>query len=286
MVNYRAIPLTSSTFFLAAAVLLGASTALAQAPGQPEIPEGFEIERVDRYVDIPDVTRIVVVNNFGNLHLRKATAAPKMRVYATVQHFADEGPRLEVETELSKGLLSVRIGWRGNPGEALSLERDPEQLKRADVVVFVPFGMQVEAVLEDGTLDAKGLRSDVTTRSTSGDLILSLVEGALDATTDSGRIIAVLKRAATKESQFLRTGSGEVQLHIPEDADLALSVATEGTITSDLALDVGMVKGTRLGTIGQGSHPLTVESATGDVEIVLRLGDAKPRRSRPIDAGQ
>jgi hypothetical protein len=157
----------------------------APRQAQPAPSVGFELERVSWVGEVGDGQRITVRNPFGDVRARFGGYTGQVELLANVQHFADEGGRLELDTAAVPTGLVVTVGYRTDTG-ALALVRDPAQKKRVDLVIYVPEGATLSVSTDDGLIDMRGLRSDVRGRSVAGAIRVRKVDGTLDLSTSTG----------------------------------------------------------------------------------------------------
>ena len=142
------------------------ATLAATASAQPT-QDGFEIERFSWVGQVADGGGVKVVNQFGDVRARFGGYEGRVEAFANVQHFAGEGPRLEIRASESAAGVDVTVGYVDDAGQWITV-RDPAQKKRADLVIWVPRGAALDATSGHGLMDLSGLKSDVRARTAGG----------------------------------------------------------------------------------------------------------------------
>jgi hypothetical protein len=274
------MPLDALNKFCTAMVgcaLFAVPIAIGQAPNEVNQTDAtFEIERTGWSGEVNEDQSLVVNNNFGNVICRFGGAEGQAEITAVIQHFALEGPRLEVVTLRTKEEVLAIVGFREQEAGELNTEPDTDHLKRADLVIFVPEGRSLEVLSRNGMVDCRGIRGDVTATTTSGAVRIRGTTGRVVASTESGPVTVVLSPHGSKNIQRVQTVSGRIEAHIPENADLEVRVTTHGEIHSDYGMEAtqdasgGSPKRGVLVIASAGSE-LELTSDTGSIGIVRRL---------------
>ncbi len=100
--------------------------------------------------------------------------------------------------------------------------------------------------------------------------------------TGDGAIRATLAAPRWREPVELATVSGELELAIAADADLAVEIDTQGAIATDLSLTVertGLLRKRARALVGAGTLAVHLSSHQGDV--ILRLDEGEPSGAPP-----
>ncbi len=276
----------------------------AHAPGQEALPSpaetssfgtpGFEIERVSWIGNVAHGRGVTVVNRFGSVRARFGGYEGQVEVFANVQHFADEGSRLVVETRESQAGVEVTVGYvptgplRGDPtteAGALVTVPDPDQKKRADLVVYVPRGAPLSASTGDGLIDARGLESDVHASTVSGELSARKIDGELDFETDSGDVLVILERWNSARQHSFTSDSGGLSIVFGGEVNTVIRVATSGLISTDFSMEIDYQSDRRPikrgeALVGKGSSVVAISSADGHIRT-SRRPLARKARVRP-----
>ncbi len=154
--------------------------------------------------------------------------------------------------------------------------RDDEREHR-DIDVSVDFEVQVPAGVEfvgktiAGNVEARGMESEVTATTVSGDVYVSTSELAW-ATTVSGEIEIEIGTLDWDDLHF-NTVNGDIILYLPAglDADVDFN-SLSGDFDTDFEISVRSRKsrwiGCRVrGTIGDGGRELSFNTVSGDVQL-------------------
>jgi hypothetical protein len=235
------------------------------------LPEGEAVAKESRQwmESVRAGGTIRVENPYGDVYARFGGYEDQVEILATLQHL-DPGARLEVERDEVDSGLRVWVHPAVGSGD-----RSPESRNRVDLVLFVPRGARIDIETREGKIEAKGLRSDLVASSISGDIRIRGIEGHVQAKSARGRLSATLETAVTDRGQALTTETGEIEVHLWEGADLDVSVATSGEITTDYSIQIEHRRHEEPGkhataTVGSGGPGLTLRSRRGDIRL-LRL---------------
>jgi hypothetical protein len=248
----------------------------------PSTEPGFEMERVGWLGAVRAGGTVTVRNPFGDVRARFGGYQGEVEVMAVLQHFAEEGARLTLEALESDDGVELVIGHRSQGGELVTT-REPGQRKRADLVVFVPRGVKLEAVTDDGLLEARGLQGNVTGATRSGEIRVRAVEGVVELTTVSGPVLLALSDREVGAPQSVVSQSGDLTVYVSEDANLTIRVASDRPLGTDFtaALDhqAGRRPAATLATavIGKGTDELRLESPGGIVRLLHRPAAGRAR---------
>jgi len=210
-----------------------------------------------------------VENPYGDVYARFGGYEDQVEILATLQHL-DPGPRLEVERDEVDSGLRVRVRPGSGEEDGSSANRN-----RVDLMVFVPQGARLDVETREGKIEAKGLRSDLIASSIGGDIRIRGIEGHVQAKSARGRLSATLKSGVTERGQALTSETGEIEVHLWEDADLDVRIATSGEITTDFSIEIEHRRHEEPGKhatakVGSGGPGLTLRSRRGDIRL-LRL---------------
>ncbi len=263
---------------MVACALFFAPTVVGQMPDEVDRGDAtFEIERSSWLGEVNEDQSLVVSNNFGNVNCRFGGSEGQVEILATIQHFASEGPRLEVAALTTKNEVRATVGFREQADGELIVEPDPDQLKRADLVVFVPESRNLEVLSRDGMIDCRGVRGDVTATATSGAVLVRGTTGRVVASTGSGGVTVLFSPHGSKRIQRVKTISGKIEVHIPANAHMEVRVETQGEISSDFKMNLTADGSNGLprrgvAVIGSTGSELELNSKTGSIGIVRRLG--------------
>jgi hypothetical protein len=254
----------------AAAGLLLCLALPAAASGEFPAEPGFEVERPELAATVPPGTTVVVRNPFGDVRARFGGYEGRVEVLATLQQFADEGPRLELAATPEGDELRLVAGVRSAADEAPGGVPQPGQRKRADLVVFVPAGVHLRAETGSGLLQVRGLRGNLQGRTGSGPIEVRTTRGDVDLESDSGQLLVALEPLARSEPQRLASRSGGVWVILVEDGGYALEAETRGPVSTDFSLAIeDRPDGSRHARALLGDGAMAVRVASGGP---LRIG--------------
>lgn len=154
--------------------------------------------------------------------------------------------------------------------------RDDEREHRnidvsVDFEVQVPAGVEFVGTTIAGDVEARGMESEVTATTVSGDVYVSTSELAW-ATTVSGEIELEIGTLDWDELDF-NTVAGDITLYLPAglDADVDFN-SLSGDFDTDFEISVQSRRsrwiGSRIrGTIGDGGRELSFNTVSGDVKL-------------------
>jgi hypothetical protein len=204
-----------------------------------------------------------------------------VEVLATLQHLDPDRPEAEVQLSRSASGLDVLVAipaTKESDGNATTHAADRHD--RVDLVVFVPMGAVLDAQTTGDTIEAKGLKGELIASSSSGDIRIRSIEGRVRAKTARGRISASLETGVTDEPQELTTETGEIEAYLWEDAEMLVTIATSGEISTDFSLEIEHRRyeepGKRaVALVGQGGSKLTLRSKRGAIRLLRLQKDEK-----------
>jgi len=164
---------------------------------------------------------------------------------------------------------------RGSTRRGL-FRRDRSIHVSVDFVVKLPAGTPLKAELISGDVDVRGVESDVTAATVSGDITIS-TSGLARAHAVSGSLDVAMGATEWDELDF-NTVSGDITLRLPEAtaADLEFQ-SVSGDLTSDFDLRLTGRIGRRWpgqplrAKLGEGGRAITLRTVSGDVRL-LRAG--------------
>ena len=142
-----------------------------------------------------------------------------------------------------------------------------------DFTVRVPAGVELIATVVTGDVEARGLRSNVSAHSVSGDVLVS-TSGVVEAGTVSGEMDLAMGSLEWTRLSF-NTVSGDITLRLPEGLGAEVDFESlSGELDTDFDLRVdrrrdGRWVGSRVeGTIGAGGRQLAFHTVSGNVRLV------------------
>lgn len=218
-----------------------------------------------------------IVNPTGGIYARFGGYENRVELISTTQRREpDPGPVVSSSPTESGLDVVVRPGPAPEPGSAPG---------RVDLVVFVPLGARLDAQTDHDQIQVKGMRGDVNASSGTGDIWIRSVAGSVDAKSARGDISVVLETGVTHETQDLTTETGDIEVYLWEDADMAVRLATSGEISTDFSLQIEHRRNEEPGkravaVVGDGGPELVVSSKRGHVSL-LRLQKTIESHDKP-----
>jgi hypothetical protein len=242
----------------------------------PQVDDSWQKNSHQWFEKVPPGGRVLVDNRYGNIYARFGGYEHEVEILATIQRIDTVLPELEVRRERSESGLDLIV----RPAPAKETGGEPsssasERNDRVDLVIFVPLDSALDARTADGRIEVKGVKGDLEAQSVKGDLWIRGVEGSVNAHTDRGQITATLETGVTAEPQKISTVTGEIEVHLWEDANTDVKVSTSGVISTDFSIEIehrrfeepGKIASAR---VGKGGPELVLTSKRGPIRL-LRL---------------
>ncbi len=245
--------------------------ASAGGAGQPPYAPDLKLDRFawEKGVDGDEPIRVLrVFNDYGDIRARFA-GDRNAAVSAVIQRLGESGVGVTVERRGE--VVAVHVAYP--PGRVKDAEAQPAKAAhdRADLVVFVPEGVSLEAHTFRGMVEARKVRSDLRATTRDGS-IFALTTGAVSARSDSGAITVFVGPSASGTAPLvLESRSGAIEVTLPEKGgDFDLRAETAGAIESDVQLTRAERDGRHVatGTAGTGGRALVISSETGKVALL------------------
>ncbi|MEM9301499.1 MAG: hypothetical protein AAGE01_05280 [Pseudomonadota bacterium] len=223
-------------------ILLGLALLVGCAAHPPEL-------RVQRWSAVlgPDET-IAVVNRFGDIHVRTASAG---FVGLTAVAQCRAGREVIVSSP--------------RPG-GIHIHTDGTGCARIDVALHVAPGHPVSLETGDGRISSRGIDNPVSARSVTGEVRLQS-SGTMDATTEAGAIVLRPLRPKWRGRHVARSGSGTIRALAPRRHVAVTACAASVSIEASLGTgedDTGCVRFQR----GTGASAFDLASERGRIEII------------------
>lgn len=218
--------------------------------------------------------RLKLVNPHGDIHVRFGGYENKVEIVATIQRLEESLPELTVTFRRDEAGLEATVGPQAPSEPAAPAAPGTSKTRdRVDLAVFVPKGVALHARTEAGRMDIKGLESDLDAESVKGEIGIVKVKGRVQARSESGEISITLETGATRESQEFSTRTGDISVHLWEDANLTARIATSGEISTDFSLQVERNRFKEpgkhaLAVIGKGGPELSLASKRGNIHLL------------------
>lgn len=219
-----------------AALLAAATLAACARPSPQTSKEAFKLEPFRWRAQATPQGLIVAANEWGDLRVRTAQRGGLV-VSAMIQKIGTTADELEIRIEEAADKVVVNVE-----------PRVARPRGRVDLTLIIPPGKRLEGTTRDGLAEIK-YKGDVVARTRRGSILIENPAHA-SARTETGAITAKLSGTTWKQAQSFTSGSGDITVWLPEDANLLVRTAT------------GEAKW------GDGGPELRVESARGDVRVV------------------
>ncbi|MGD8375521.1 MAG: hypothetical protein PVF68_05220 [Acidobacteriota bacterium] len=241
-------------------------------------PTSFKRTTSQWFESVEPGGRLLVDNPFGNVYARFGGYENRIELLATFQRLDQDLPELVVHRDQAAAGLDVRV--TGGAGES-EAGPGPARRDRVDLVVYVPSGISLQVRTVKGDIEAKGLEGAFKAVSVAGNVTVRKIHGPIGIETRRGTITATLLTGATADPQVLETETGEIQVHVWEDADLKVDIATSGEISTDFSLEIEHLRfqepGKRaLAIIGAGAAELRLASKQGPIRLFRLQKDFYP----------
>jgi hypothetical protein len=243
--------------------------ALAAAPALAQRPQ--DLARDSWVGPITPGSVIRVENPFGDTRLRHGGSESTLEVAAILQQLATDGSRLELQVDIGDDEAVITVARIKLDG-TVTTEIPRGDKARADLALMIPEGTTVAVRGGTGLVEARGVRTDVDLRTTSGTIRVASTRGAITAHSDRGVVDVTLEPGVTKKPQQLSSVTGPITVFTAADNDLDVTMATSGTLTTDFTLKVDHRADeepdkTAVATIGRGGAALQVTSKRGDLSL-------------------
>ncbi|MDX1493774.1 MAG: DUF4097 family beta strand repeat-containing protein [Longimicrobiales bacterium] len=140
---------------------------------------------------------------------------------------------------------------------------------RVDFLIRVPAGAPFIGRTVNGSVDARGLRSDVTALTVNGDIEVSTT-GFARAETVNGSIQASMGSVPLEGDMEFSTVNGSIELDLPDDIDAELDANwLNGSFETDIPflLEGGVSRRSARGVLGNGGPKLELETVNGSIRI-------------------
>jgi len=235
---------------------------------------------------LPAGLALKVSNDFGEVRLRFGGFEHALEVTSVAQ--APIGQAMpSIRFDATTGLISTFLP--SNTGAVLG--------QRIDVVVFVPEKHDIQVSTLRGMVEIRSLRSTVSVRSNSGNIVARGVLAALDLQTGSGSIDVALNDVLLNAHQRFNTTTGVITASFGPAQVAELALATSALIATEFSVEITERPGEepnktgviRLGQMGNGAaenaQELLAAQAKNKIELSSKRGELRlHRRQAYLDA--
>ncbi len=246
-----------------------AEPAPAPTPSAADPAAGLTIDRLE-WSGAPAGARVVVVeNDYGDVRIRGTEGDDAVEVHTVVQRLDSAGEKLVLAVERVGTALVIRVEYPPVTPPDPSARATRERLDRADVAVFVPGDVRVEARTRKGIVNVKEVDCDQIDAETESGAIRIVAEKSVRARSTSGPIHVLVREPDGTRPMWLESGSGSIEAELPPGADLDVRARTGGKIVLGYPADVESKAGVSRASLrlGHGERMLVVQSQSGDVRI-------------------
>lgn len=266
------MPRPGSTGWLGCALValaLVEARAAEPAPVPADPAAGLTIDRLE-WSGAPGGAEVVVVeNDYGDVRVRGTEGDDVVEVHAVVQRLDSAGEKLVLAVERVGTALMIRVEYppAAPPDPAARATR--ERLDRADVAVFVPGDVRIEARTRKGIVNVKEVDCDQIEAQTESGAIRVVAEKSVRARSASGSIHVLVREPGGATPMWLESGSGSIEAELPPEVDLDVRARTGGKIVLGYPAEVESKNGVSRASLrlGHGDRMLVVQSQSGDVRI-------------------
>lgn len=251
---------------LALAILGGAVCLIAPLGAQER---GYRLEHDNGILRLAPGQNVIVNNGYGDVRVRYGGSEGDLEFFAALQQFDREGAPLQVERTTTADAVTFDVYTLGEDGKRV-LQRQPEQRKRADLVLLLPQGAALNVQTDHGLIQVRGVRSDVRARTRSGNIQARSIRGDIDLESGSGNVLVALPAEVRSGPQRIAAGTGTLRLLLAEDGDFSVRAQGDGPITTEFPLRFERdSQGARIGvtTHGKGSTPVEVRYGQGMLHL-------------------
>ncbi len=251
---------------LALAGAAGASPSHAAEPASPTA--GLTIDRLEWSGAAAPSAAVVVENDYGDIRARTSPDGT-VSVTTVVQRLDSAGEKLALSVERAGGSLVVRVAYPPLAAPDPETRAKRERRDRADLVIFVPEGLAIEARTAMGEIQAEELECDLDAATESGRIRVSS-RRSVRARTTSGAIFLALAEPEWNRDMVVESDTGAVSVELPAAANLDIRAATRGRIETSYPAKVESREGVNRATfrVGRGGNVLAVRSTSGALRIV------------------
>ncbi|NIB99657.1 DUF4097 family beta strand repeat-containing protein [Halobacterium sp. R2-5] len=244
---------------LLAGLAAGTTTALAGCTDAGSLFGDPVQETRDQYFDVPDGARIRVENENGDVAVT-GRDKPEASVDATVT--------APGERRLDDVTVSV-----SEDGDEIAVTADVDgdaSRVSVDLDLRVPEAAAVAPVqMENGDVEVRGVSGVAAARSVNGNVTVRDA-GPVSSVSSANGDVAVDVPAPLPGDVLVRSENGDVGVALSADVDATLAAQTETNYVEIDGLELQNRSGDDAdvtGTLGDGTHDVTVETANGAVEI-------------------
>lgn len=231
-----------------------------------------EAERIDLLAELPPGLPLQVDNPYGDVRLRFGGYQHQVEVHGVLQQPAGAAA---IHIEPNQDSQAWRLAPRLPSGAILAAGQ------RLDLVLFVAEGHAVDVQTENGLIEARGIKADLSARSRAGDIAVRGVSGAVQLETEQGRIEVALEQAPIGSQQSLRTRTGTITVGAADNLNARVTLATSAAFATEYSLQVQHLSGQEpnkhaQAVVGEPLADLQIDSLRGEIRLLRRAAGFVP----------
>ncbi len=258
---------SSNTFRIALALCC----ALTVLPAAAQDMEGWNIDRFTWSGPLAEHRTVEAINEHGDIRVRSGGEGP-VEVLALIQKQDVDPYTAEVVIGEAEGRLKVEVVYQLTAGADPDGQLMETVKRRVDVTVLLPEGTSLQAKTVRGLLEAKGLTGAAVVETLSGNITLSTGGDRVEARTDRGEMLVLLRATEWSQPPVLESVRGDITVWFPPEGNADVEVKTSGEITTDYSIDIE-----RLGTgqrkrgaaeIGKDGLGISITSTLGKIKLM------------------
>jgi len=248
-------------------MIIGLLLFLSTDPATPlgdSLDQEWVHERRTAEEPLPKGARLVVVNPHGDIRIR---GHEKGTVYwiANIQKRETNPAEATVTTRLEDGRYLIEVDF---PAAKKDARKPP---RRVDLTLVVPELVDLDATVDKGTIEVKGVHGHLRARAEIGDMTIK-TKGSVDITHRQGSIDVTMLSRSWDKGSTIRTTHGTTRLFLDEESDGAVRIVTNGKITTDFTTHIDAKpkskKKTASITLGEGGPAIEVTASMSNVEVI------------------
>lgn len=237
-------------------------------PAADAEPAGPVTERRDWVGKIKAGERVEIENPWGDVRVRFGGFEGAVEYHAVLQPLSPGPARLAIDAAPVAG--GLRISTRVEGGTLPAGAKD-----RVDLTVFVPKGAPLSVRTLRGAIEIRGVKSDVSALTDSGEISIRGVDGLVNTRNQRGATVVMLDRPAAHAKQSFESLTGDITLSFDAAAEPLITAATSGEISTDVSVTIvhrPHEEPSKIATarVGAGNSAVAVHSKRGNIHLQLR----------------
>jgi hypothetical protein len=248
-------------------------------PALTEDPDPDFKQSANRVEKIRPGGTLRVRNPFGNIYARFGGYENQVELLSTTQRLERDLPELRVDLQTGPDGMEISVDFELKADQTAPPQDGTRD--HVDLVVFVPQGVTLDIETRLGSMEVKKLKSDLIASSIAGDMMLKSIKGRVRAKSERGKITAIIESGMTSLPQDIVTSTGDIEVHVWEDSQFNVELATSGVISTDFSLEIEhrrFEEPAKIGraVLGDGGPVLKLHSKQGRVQLLRMQRDFSP----------